>query len=276
VFDPWPAHGVQLACELVTSHPAYGVPRQVTDTATVLLADNPSPMTLDGTNTWVLGSRGSVVVDPGPDDAEHVQRVVRAAPGVRLVLITHWHRDHTGGIPLLRRLTGAAVRAVDPEHCSGSSGAGPLSDGETIEVDDVALRVMATPGHTADSACFELAGGGGVLTGDTVLGHGTTVIIPGDGDLGDYLASLRRLGSLSAGIPVLPGHGPDLPDLAMSAREYLRHRELRLEQIRAAIGELGPTATVRRIVEHVYADVDPSLRPAAEMSVQAQLDYLRQ
>jgi glyoxylase-like metal-dependent hydrolase (beta-lactamase superfamily II) len=241
----------------------------------VLLADNPSPMTLDGTNTWMLGSRGSVVVDPGPDDAEHAQRVAAAAPGVRLVLITHWHHDHTGGIPLLSRLTGAAVRAADPEHCSGSSGAGPLVDGETIEVDDVALRVLATPGHTADSVCFELAGGGGVLTGDTVLGHGTTVIMPGDGDLGDYLDSLRRLGSVPNGVPVLPGHGPELPDLAVTAREYLRHRELRLDQIRAAVDELGPTATVGRIVEHVYADVDPSLHPAAQMSVQSQLDYLR-
>lgn len=256
----------------------------------MLLAGNPSPMTLDGTNTWILGSRGSVVVDPGPDDAEHAQRVAQAAPGVRLVLITHWHHDHTGGIPLLCRLTGAAVRAADPEHCFGSSGATPpgssgggpagssgtvpLADGETIEVDDVALRVLATPGHTADSVCFELAGGRGVLTGDTVLGRGTTVIIPGDGDLGDYLGSLRRLGSLPAGLPVLPGHGPDLPDLAITASEYLRHRELRLEQIRAALDELGPTATAGRIVEHVYADVDPRLRPVAELSVQAQLDYL--
>lgn len=241
----------------------------------MLLAGNPSLMTLDGTNTWLLGSRGSIVVDPGPDDAEHAQRVARAAPGLRLVLITHWHHDHTGGIPLLCRLTGAAVRAADPAHCSGS-GSGPLADGETIEVDDVALRVLSTPGHTADSVCFELAAGGGVLTGDTMLGRGTTVIIPGDGALGDYLGSLRRLGSLPAGIPVLPGHGPELPDLAASAREYLRHRELRLDQIRAAIGELGPTATTGRIVEHVYADIDPSLHPIAEMSVQAQLDYLRQ
>jgi glyoxylase-like metal-dependent hydrolase (beta-lactamase superfamily II) len=268
---------------LVRTHPAYGVPRRVTGTAAVLLAGNPSPMTLDGTNTWVLGSRGSVVVDPGPDDAEHVQRVARAAPGVRLVLITHWHHDHTGGVPLLCRLTGAAVRAADPGRCFGSSGAAPpgsagavpLADGEMIEVDDVALRVLATPGHTVDSVCFELAGGGGVLTGDTVLGRGTTVIIPGDGDLGDYLGSLRRLGSLPAGLPVLPGHGPDLPDLAITVREYLRHREQRLDQIRAALGELGPTATAGRIVEHVYTDVDPRLRPVAELSVQAQLDYLR-
>lgn len=259
----------------VSTHPAYGVPRQVTGSATVLLADNPSPLTLAGTNTWLLGSRGSVVVDPGPDDAEHAQRVAAAAPGVRLVLITHGHRDHTDGIPLLCRLTGAAVRAADPAHCSGSSDAGPLADGETIEIDDVALRVLATPGHTADSVCFELAGGGGVLTGDTVLGQGTTVIIPGDGDLGDYLDSLRRLGSLPAGLSVLPGHGPELPDLAIIAGEYLRHRELRLDQIRAAVDELGPTATVGRIVEHVYADVDPRLRPAAELSVRAQLDYLR-
>jgi glyoxylase-like metal-dependent hydrolase (beta-lactamase superfamily II) len=251
---------------------AYGTRRQVNGTAAVLLAENPSPMTLEGTNTWLLGGHGAVVVDPGPDDAEHARRVAEAAPGLRLVLVTHRHADHTGAVPLLHRLTGAPVRALDPAHCAGLP---PLTDGEPIEVDDVALTVLATPGHTADSVCFVLAGGAGVLTGDTVLGRGTTVIIPGDGDLGDYLASLRRLGALPPGLPVLPGHGPELPDLSVTAREYLAHREQRLDQIRAALRELGDGASARQIVELVYADVDRSLWPAAQLSVQAQLDHLR-
>ena len=254
-------------------HPAYGIRRRVTDGAAVLLAANPSPMTLDGTNTWLLGDRGSVVVDPGPDDETHVRSVAEAAPGLRLVLITHHHPDHTGGARLLHELTGAAVRASDPAHCVGAEP--PLVDGETVDVDDVRLRALATPGHTADSVCFELAGGGGVLTGDTVLGRGTTVIMAGDGDLGDYLASLRRLGSLPAGAPVLPGHGPELPDLAVTARQYLAHREQRLDQVRDALGRLGAEASARQVVELVYADVDRALWPAAEMSVRAQLDYLR-
>jgi len=250
---------------------AHGVVRQVRPGVSVLLAGNPSPMTLDGTNTWLLGERGSVVVDPGPDDAEHANLVAGAAPGARLILITHRHADHTGGIPLLRELTGAPVRALDPSLCVDAR---PLADSERIEVDDVSLRVLATPGHTADSVCFRLAGPAGVLTGDTVLGRGTTVIIPGDGDLGDYLDSLHRLSSLPPGLPVLPGHGPELPDLAATSRQYLRHREERLDQVRAALARLGDEATARQVVELVYADVDRELWPAAEQSVQAQLQYL--
>jgi glyoxylase-like metal-dependent hydrolase (beta-lactamase superfamily II) len=238
----------------------------------VLLAENPSPLTLEGTNTWLLGSRGAVVVDPGPDDPEHAGRVAAAAPGAKLILVTHRHADHTGGVALLHELTGAPVRAVDPAHCVAAA---PLVDGERVTVEEVSLRVLATPGHTADSVCFELADGTGVLTGDTVLGRGTTVIIPGDGDLADYLESLRRLSALPAGRRVLPGHGPDLPDLATTARQYLAHREQRLEQVRAALHQLGSEATARQVVELVYADVDRALWPAAELSVGAQLDYLR-
>lgn len=255
----------------MTTHPSYGLTRPVTVGASVLLAGNPSPMTLDGTNTWLLGERGSIVVDPGPDDAEHVRRVVEAAPGLRLVLITHWHADHTGGVRRLRELTGVPVRALDPAYCVAAD---PLADEERIEVDDVKLRVLATPGHTRDSVCLQLGAGAGVLTGDTVLGRGTTVIIPGDGDLGDYLDSLHRLGTLPPGQPVLPGHGPDLPDLSVTAQEYLAHREQRLNQVRSALRRLGTGATARQVVEVVYADVDPALWPAAELSVRAQLDYL--
>ena len=236
-----------------------------------MLAENPSLLTLDGTNTWLLGSGGEIVVDPGPDDVEHVRRVAAAAKSVQLVLITHGHGDHTGGSALLHELTGAPVRAADPAHCIG---AGLLTDGETITAGEIELGVLATPGHTADSVCFRLADGG-VLTGDTVLGRGTTVIIPGDGSLADYLASLRRLAQLPAGSQVLPGHGPELRNLASIASAYLRHRKQRLNQVRAALGTLGANATARQVVELVYAEVDPALWPAAELSVRAQLDYLQ-
>ena len=257
----------------VVTHPAYGVPRPVTEYASVLLAGNPGPMTLDGTNTWLVGPPGgpaTVVVDPGPDDEEHARRVAGLC-SAELVLITHGHGDHTGGSRLLHELTGAPVRATDPAHCIGGA---PLRPGEVVG-GGVALRVLATPGHTMDSVCLALPPGGGVLTGDTVLGRGTAVIMHPDGSLGAYLESLRALAGLPAGTPALPGHGPDLPDLAGTARQYLAHREERLEQVRGALRALGEGATAREVVELVYADVDRALWWAAELSVRAQLEYLR-
>jgi len=256
----------------VSGHPAYGVLRPVTDTASVLLCDNPGLMTLEGTNTWVLRTPGCdeiVVVDPGPDDDEHVQRIAGLGK-VALVLISHRHEDHTGGIDKLVELTGAAVRSVGSGWLRGLGG--PLTDGEVIDAAGLRITVMATPGHTADSLSFVLEDA--VLTADTVLGRGTTVIDSSDGSLGDYLESLRRLRGLG-GRAVLPGHGPDLADLAAVADMYLAHREERLNQVRHALESLGDDATVRQIVEHVYTDVDEALWDPAESSVQAQLDYLR-
>jgi glyoxylase-like metal-dependent hydrolase (beta-lactamase superfamily II) len=131
---------------------------------------------------------------------------------------------------------------------------------------------MATPGHTADSVSFLLDDA--VLTADTVLGRGTTVIDNEDGSLAEYMESLRRLHGLGHR-KVLPGHGPDLADLEAVSEMYLAHREERLDQVRGALHALGDDASARQIVEHVYTDVDEKLWDAAEWSVQAQLDYLR-
>jgi len=253
-------------------HPAYGRLRQVTPSAAVLVCDNPSVMTLDGTNTWVLRAPGSdqcVVVDPGPDDPDHLRRVA-AAGEVVATLLTHGHPDHAAGARRFAELTGTGVRAVDPCHRRGSEG---LVEGDVVAAAGVELRVLATPGHTADSVCLVLDGDS-VLTGDTVLGRGTTVIAPPDGELGAYLHSLRRLAALPDGATVLPGHGPELADAAAAALAYLAHREQRLEQVRDALATLGPDATARAVVELVYADVDEALWPAAQWSVQAQLVYL--
>ncbi|HEV2782479.1 MAG TPA: MBL fold metallo-hydrolase [Actinophytocola sp.] len=257
----------------VLAHPAYGVPRPVTPFASVLLENNPSSMTLDGTNTWLLRAPDAaecVVVDPGTRDEGHLERVVAAAGPVELILITHQHPDHVGGAPWLAERTGAPVRAFEARLCRDAD---PLSDGELLAAGGLELAVRHTPGHTEDSVCFEVAldGARAVLTGDTVLGRGTTVI----SDLGDYLDSLRGLTGAAAGTLVLPGHGPDLPDLAVTAGEYLSHRDERLDQVRAALRELGADASPRRVVELVYADVDRSLWGPAEWSVRAQLDYLR-
>lgn len=255
-------------------HPAYAQLRQVTPNAAVVLADNPSVMSLEGTNTWILRAPGSdecVVVDPGPLDEAHLARVARVP--VAMTLISHRHFDHTEGGQRFAELTGSPVHAVAAEHRHG--GGRPLSDGEVIEAAGLRIRVLATPGHTADSVSFVIEDDRSVLTADTILGRGTTVLDDVDGDLGDYLGSLRSYLALGDGYTVLPGHGPELPDLGTVARGYLAHREERLEQVRAALTVLGRDASARRVVEHVYADVDRSLWGAAEKSVNVQLEYLR-
>jgi glyoxylase-like metal-dependent hydrolase (beta-lactamase superfamily II) len=253
-------------------HPAYGLLRPVTETASVLLCDNPGLLTLDGTNTWVLQGPGStemVIVDPGPEDDGHIDRIAGLGK-IPLVLISHKHEDHTGAIDKIVDRTGAVVRSVGSGFLRGLGG--PLTDGEVIDAAGLRITVMATPGHTADSVSFLLDDA--VLTADTVLGRGTTVIDKEDGNLREYLESLQRLRGVGHRT-VLPGHGPDLADLEAVSEMYLAHREERLDQVRAALQELGDDATARQIVEHVYTDVDEKLWDAAEWSVQAQVDYLR-
>lgn len=258
------------------THPAYDAVRPVLPFASVLLQNNPGPMTLDGTNTWLLGAPdGMVVVDPGQGaDDTHLDLLFAAAPSIELVLVTHRHFDHSQVAGAVHERTGAPVRAVDPEHCHGAA---PLADGEVLTAAGLRIEVLATPGHTSDSVSFVVddgTAGTAVLTGDTILGRGTTVVAHPDGNLGEYLASLRRLESLGT-MPTLPGHGAELPSVADVAAMYLAHREERLDQIRAALDTLGSAATARQIVELVYADVDQAVWWAAELSVEAQLDYLR-
>jgi glyoxylase-like metal-dependent hydrolase (beta-lactamase superfamily II) len=246
--------------------------------ARCVLAPNPSPMTLDGTNTWLIaepGSTSAMVVDPGPHDEEHLRRVCevasRAGQRVQLIVLTHGHSDHSAGAGRLAELTGAPVRAVDPAH---RLGAGGLVSGDVVTAGGCELRVIATPGHSPDSVCLELPADGAVLTGDTVLGRGTTVIA-GDGNLGDYLGSLDRLRALAdqANLTaLLPGHGPLLADPAATLDFYLTHRAERLAEIQAALAA-GDT-TPAQIVARVYADVDRELWPFARWSVRAQLGYL--
>jgi glyoxylase-like metal-dependent hydrolase (beta-lactamase superfamily II) len=256
----------------MSAHPAYGRLRTVTPFASVLLEENPGTMTLDGTNSWVLrdaGATASVIVDPGEDDQEHLERLAETGP-VELVLLTHHHPDHSGGAARFATSVEAPVRALRAKLCRGAS---PLAGGESFTAAGLTVEVLHTPGHTDDSVCLRVRDGGAsaVLTGDTVLGRGTTVLT----DLGAYLDSLHRLSAEPAGVPALPGHGPDLPELRVVAGEYLDHRQQRLDQVRAALARLGLEASSRRIVETVYADVDPALWPAAEESVRAQLEYLR-
>ncbi|TKT01978.1 MBL fold metallo-hydrolase [Streptomyces lasalocidi] len=252
-----------------------------TPRAVNVLAPNASAMTLDGTNTWILSEPDSalaVVVDPGPLDDGHLRRVIdtaeEAGQRVTLTLLTHGHPDHAEGAARFAGLTGTKVRALDPALRLGDEG---LAAGNVVEVGGLELRVVPTPGHTADSLCFHLPADGAVLTGDTILGRGTTVVAHPDGRLGDYLDSLRRLRSLTVddGVhTVLPGHGPVLEDAQGAVEFYLAHRAHRLAQVETAVED--GFRTPEEVVAHVYADVDRSLWPAAELSVRAQLEYLRE
>jgi glyoxylase-like metal-dependent hydrolase (beta-lactamase superfamily II) len=238
----------------------------------LVLAPNPGPMTLDGTNTWLLAAPGgrTIVVDPGPDDAAHLDRVRTEAGDVALVLLTHGHPDHSAGAKALAESLRVPVRAVDPAHRLGDEG---LGDGEHVEVDGLDVEVLATPGHASDHVCFVLREHGLVLTGDHVLGRGTTVVAYPDGSMRDYLDSLNRLADVGA-TTLLPGHGPVIENPAEVIAYYLAHRKEREAQVLAAV-EAGAT-TPRAIVELVYADVDKRLWYAAEQSVRAQLDLLVQ
>ena len=178
-----------------------------------------------------------VVVDPGPEDDEHIARIAELGK-IPLVLISHKHDDHTGGIDKIVELTGAVVRSVGSGFLRGLGG--PLTEGEVIDAAGLRITVMATPGHTADSVSFLLDDA--VLTADTVLGRGTTVIDNEDGSLGEYMESLRRLHGLGQRT-VLPGHGPDLDDLEAVSAMYLAHREERLDQVRAALRVFGDDAS---------------------------------
>jgi glyoxylase-like metal-dependent hydrolase (beta-lactamase superfamily II) len=251
-----------------------------------VLAPNANMMTLDGTNTWVLrepGARRSVVVDPGPSVLSHLDAVAEAAGEVGVVLLTHHHDDHAEAAREFAERMGCGVRALDPAYRLGSEG---LGDGDVVAVDGLEVHVVATPGHTADSLSFLLPAEGVVLTGDTVLGRGTTVVAHPDGQLGAYLGSLDRLHDLASehGLAAIwPGHGPVIEDALGALDFYLAHRRERLEQVEAALAGLraadhsegiATDEVPRRVVEIVYADVDPVLWGAAELSVRAQLAYL--
>ncbi len=244
--------------------------------ARCVLANNPGPMTLDGTNTWLLEADADsvVLVDPGPDDPAHLE-AVREALGprwVRTIVLTHGHPDHSAGARAFADAFAARVLALDPQH-----GDDRLAPGEVLVAGDLEIHVLATPGHTSDSVTLHLPQRAALLTGDTILGRGTTVVAHPDGRLADYLASLAQLRELvhvAGATGVWPGHGPVLPDAADVLDAYLDHRHQRLEEVRAAAAGLPPPVGARAVVERVYADVPQVLWPAAELSVRAQLEYL--
>jgi len=253
------------------TEPTAALADQLPGWVTLVRAPNPGPMTLDGTNTWLLrgsSARETVVIDPGPPDPRHLDAIMAHAP-IALILVTHGHHDHVEAVAELAARSGAAVCGL----VDGYERPDDLRTGAPFSVAGVTITTLVTPGHTQDSVCFLVEGDGerAIFTGDTILGRGTTVIAYPEGDLGAYLESLRLLSAYDD-VPALPGHGPALADCAAAARFYLAHREARLDQVRQAVRAGARTAP--EVVAAIYADVDRSLWPAAEMSVRAQLAYL--
>lgn len=249
-----------------------------------LLAPNPSPMTLDGTRTFVVGRRTPVVVDPGPAIPAHLDAIVAALEGATpaAILLTHGHPDHADAAPALAGRTGAPVMmARGSTHLPFAAEAVGrwLEDGDRVETDAGPVTAVFTPGHSPDHLCFLWRGeggggaGGALLAGDLFMGQGdTTLVAPPEGDLAAYLASLDRVAALAPGV-LLPAHGPEIADAAEAVRRYRTHRTRRIAQVVDAL--LRGPARPAGLLDAVYgAGLHPALRGAAEGSLLAILGYL--
>ncbi len=230
-----------------------------------VLAPNPSVYTLEGTNTWIVGADPAVVIDPGPDEPAHLEEAARAAGVVAAVLVTHDHPDHAPGAASFAERVGA------PLYAFRLAGAERLRDGQALRAGSLEVRVVATPGHTGDHATFLVATEGALFTGDAVLGRGTSFIDPPEGDLVQYLRSLRRMLDL-APRTIYPGHGPVVLHARAKIEEYLAHRAEREEQVLAALAD--GRRTIGEMVEVIYAGYPADVLPLAARSVLAHLGKL--
>jgi glyoxylase-like metal-dependent hydrolase (beta-lactamase superfamily II) len=232
----------------------------------VVPAANPSPLTLDGTRTYLVGRARVAVIDPGPADTSHLDALTGLLEGAEAsILVTHGHPDHAEAAPELARRVGGEVRSVE---------AGTLAQGDQISTDAGRLLAVATPGHTPDHMSFYWPASDALFCGDLMMGGETTALVaPPEGDLGEYLDSLERIRALAPRL-ILPAHGPPIGDTYGALEAYLRHRADRLAAVRAAL-EPGP-ATIDELVDAVYGqELDASLRPAAGGAMLAYLEYLR-
>ncbi len=228
-----------------------------------VLAPNPSVYTLEGTNTWIVGEEPSIVIDPGPDDAAHLEEVARAAGRVAAVLVTHDHEDHAPGAPAFADLVGAPLQAFRLK------GAEHLRDGQRFVASGGAEVVAEyTPGHSSDHVAFFVPSEGALFTGDAVVGRGTSFIDPPDGDLVQYLRSIRRMQELSPEV-IYPGHGPVVLDARAKLDEYVSHREERERQVLELLR--AGSRTIPDLVASIYAGYPSEVLALAERSVLAQL-----
>jgi glyoxylase-like metal-dependent hydrolase (beta-lactamase superfamily II) len=227
-----------------------------------ILAPNPSVYTLEGTNTWIVGADPAVVIDPGPDIPEHLEEVAKAAGRVSAVLVTHDHPDHAPGARPFAHMVCA------PLYAFRLDGAEHLRDGQVLRQGGVDIVALHTPGHTADHVVFHVPEASAMFTGDAVLGRGTSFIDPPEGDLVQYLRSLKRMQELNPTI-LYPGHGPAVMRGARKLQEYLEHRAAREEQVLVSLA--GEPHKVAQLVETIYADYPAEVHELAARSVLAHL-----
>ena len=261
-----------------------GLTEQLEPQVRRVLAPNPSPYTYTGTQTYLVGGAGPVaVIDPGPDDPDHLDALMEAIGDARVVAImcTHTHRDHSPAAAPLAVRTGAPIVGCAPLVLDDS---GPradasfdrtyapdrvLADGEAMTAPDWTLTAVHTPGHTSNHLCFALEESGALFTGDHVMGWSTSVIVPPDGDMSAYMASLDKLQSREDRV-YYPAHGPQIDNPRQLVRGMIGHRRQRENQIVRLLSEHGPL-TAADFVPRMYKGLDPRLAGAAEMSVTAHL-----
>jgi glyoxylase-like metal-dependent hydrolase (beta-lactamase superfamily II) len=239
-----------------------------------LVARNPGFMTGPGTNTYLVGTQRSVVIDPGPHDLVHIERILEAAGGrVSAILATHTHPDHSPAVAALARSTGAEVLGRGaPVHGRQDATFAPtrvLNDGDVVRVGDLALRAIHTPGHASNHLCYLLEGSGMLFSGDHVMQGSTVVIGPPDGNMQLYLESLARL-QREPVTRIAPGHGTVIEDAQSEVARLIAHRLQREAKVVERLRGAG-RATTDVLVASVYDDVDPRLHPVAKGSLLAHL-----
>jgi glyoxylase-like metal-dependent hydrolase (beta-lactamase superfamily II) len=243
-----------------------------------LVANNPGFMTGPGTNTYIVGAERCLVIDPGPADTRHIDRILAETRGViDSVLVTHTHGDHSPGAERLAALTGAALLGRPaPDDGRQDLSFKPtrvLEDGDTIRVADCVVRALHTPGHASNHICYLLEGAGLLFTGDHLMQGSTVVIAPPDGNMRDYLRSLERLQREPVS-RLAPGHGFTVEDAQREIARIIAHRLQRETKVLEKLRALGPI-TLDALVPSVYDDVDPRLHQLGKLSLLAHLDKLR-
>jgi len=252
--------------------PVTGAVHRLADAVWRIVAPNPSPLTGPGTNTYVVGAHRRVVIDPGCDDRAHLERVLEVAGGsVERIVCTHSHPDHSPGAAWLRERTGAPVHGLpapddgyqDPAYAPDAG----LADGERIEAGDQCLRAIHTPGHASNHVCLLLEETGLLFTGDHLMSGATVIIIPPDGSMRLYLASLSQLRSLPLAA-LAPGHGALMPGAILEIERVIGHRLAREQKLARALDARG-VATLDDVLSEVYDDVPTFMHVYARHSLLA-------